>query len=151
MLQPLRRVIIIEDDYISLYLINKLLREKNIAETILPFTNGIEALNYLLKNAKDFSELPEFILLDMKMPEINGWQFLQELNKIEFVTGYQPVVCIVSAEITVDFNLLNTWSCVKGYLQKPILPNKLIKVIQSLSTKVETDNTFENTLEREIA
>ena len=151
MLQRLRRLIIIEDDYISLYLINKLLREKSIAETILPFTNGIDGLNYLIKNAKDFSELPEFILLDMKMPEINGWQFLQQLNKIQFVTGYQPAICIVSAEITVDFNLLNSWSCVKGYLEKPIKPNKLIRVIESLSTKVENANMFENTPEREIA
>lgn len=150
MSESLHSVVVIDDDYISLFLITKFLGEKQIAETILPFTNGIDALNYIAANAGDFLKLPDLILLDIKMPDINGWQFLHEINKIKFIAGYEPAICILSAETTIDFNIERNWPCVKGYLLKPILLNKLTAVIESLVTKVENNNMLKDIVEPSI-
>ena len=96
-------VVIIDDDEISLLLIRKFLEQKQAAKVILSFSSGFEAWNFLEKNANNFSELPWLILLDITMPGMSGWQFLKELNKIKFVDGYKPAVCIISASETIDF------------------------------------------------
>ena len=114
MFQPLNRIINIDDDYISLFLTTKFLAGNKIADTTLPFTNGIDALRYLEQNAQIPSVLPELILLDIMMPDINGWQFLAELNNIEFIAGYEPVVCIVSAQTITNFEILKCYPISKG-------------------------------------
>ena len=142
--KSLRRVIAVDDDYISLFLITNLFAQEKIADTLLPFTNGTEALNYLSKNAGDFSQLPELILLDIKMPDISGWQFLQRLNNIEFVAGYEPAICIISAGISIDFDVLENSPYVKGYLLKPIIQNKLLAILESLTSKIQESDVMEN-------
>jgi CheY-like chemotaxis protein len=142
--KSLCRVIVVDDDYISLFLITNLFAQQKIAEIVLPFTNGIEALNYLAKNAGDFSQLPEIILLDIKMPDINGWQFLQRLNAIEFAPNYEPAICIISAGISLDFDILENSPYVKGYLLKPIMQNKLLAIIESLTPKMQESDVIEN-------
>ena len=103
MLKKLKNVIVIDDDYISLFLITKILGEQQLTETILPFTNGLTALQYLSESAQDICKLPDVILLDIKMPEISGWQFLRQLKKINFIEAYKPVLCIISADMHIYF------------------------------------------------
>ena len=140
MLKFLHNVIVIDDDYISLFLITKIFYRQQITETILPFTNGINALNYLSANTQDYYKLPEIIFVDVNMPDINGWQFLKELNKIKFIAGYKPAIYLISAELNIDFEMLENWPWVKGYLTKPIIPGKLIQLLNSLETEFENTN-----------
>ena len=129
----LNTVAIVDDDDISLLLITKFLEQKQAAKTILRFSSGFDALNYLENNAERFPELPSVILLDITMPMMNGWQFLKELNKINFAAGYQPAVCIISASATIDFEILKNYPAVKGYIVKPVIPNKLIAMMESIA------------------
>lgn len=137
MFHTLRRIAVIDDDCISLFLINKLLLQKQITDATIPFSNGIDALNYFSSNSESLLKLPDLILLDIKMPEMSGWQFLRELNQIEFTAGYKPQICILSAETTIDFDIFKNSHCVKGYLLKPIILSKLVTVIESLTTKIQ--------------
>lgn len=133
-------IAIIDDDEISLLLIRKLFEQKKIAKTILSFSSGLEALDYFENNASEITQLPSVVLLDITMPLISGWQFLDELNKIEFVAGYTPAVCIISAFVTVDFEVLRKYPVIKGYLTKPVVPNKLIALIESVAAGAKTIN-----------
>ena len=128
----LNTVAIVDDDDISLLLITKFLEQKQAAKKILPFSNGFDALNYLEQNSDKFSELPSVILLDITMPMMNGWQFLKELSKIKFIADYEPAVCIISASATIDFEILKNYSSIKGYIVKPVIPNKLVAMIESI-------------------
>lgn len=136
----LNAIAIIDDDEISLLLIRKLIEQKKIAKTILSFSSGLEALDYFENNASDITQLPSVVLLDITMPLISGWQFLDELNKIEFVAGYTLQVCIISAFVTVDFEALRKYPVLKGYLTKPVIPNKLIALIESVAAGAKTIN-----------
>ena len=135
-------VAVIDDDEISLLLIKRFLEQK-ITQNVLPFSNGLEALNYFEKNASQTTQLPAVILLDITMPLMSGWQFLNELSKIEFADGYKPVICIISAYVTIDFEKLRNYSFIKGYLTKPVIPKKLIAMIESVATNLKAANTVE--------
>jgi CheY-like chemotaxis protein len=136
----LNAIAIIDDDEISLLLIKKLIEQKKIAKTILTFSSGLEALDYFENNASDITQLPSVVFLDITMPLISGWQFLDELNKIEFVAGYTPPVCIISAFVAVDFEALRKYPVIKGYLTKPVVPNKLIALIESVAAGAKTND-----------
>jgi CheY-like chemotaxis protein len=138
MFQPLHRVAVVDDDYISLFLITKFLGKNQITESVLPFTNGIEALTFLTNFAADFSKLPEIILLDIKMPQFSGWQFLEKLTTIRFAVGYEPAVCILSAEPATDFELSKKWNCIKGHILKPIRLDELVSMIDSITAATES-------------
>jgi CheY-like chemotaxis protein len=136
----LNSIAIIDDDEFSLLLIKKFIEQKKIAKTILPFSSGLEALNYFESNASDVTRLPSIVLLDITMPLMSGWQVLDELNKIEFVAGYKPPVCIISAFTSIDFEALRKYPLIRGYLTKPVIPNKLIALIESVTTGTQTSN-----------
>lgn len=139
----LHAVAIIDDDEISLLLINKFLEQKQAAKRILQFSSGLDALNYLENNANSLPELPSVILLDIAMPVMNGWQFLKELSKIKFTAGYTPAVCIISACETIDFQVLKKYPLIKGYLVKPVIPDKLVAMIEYAATGIEANNNIE--------
>jgi len=139
-------VAIIDDDEISLLLIRKFLEQKKAAKIILPFSNGFEGLNFLENNVNNFSELPWLILLDITMPGMSGWQFLKELNKIKFVNGYKPSVCIISASETIDFQIFKNYPFIKGYLMKPVIPGKLIAMVEQLKISIEANNSVGSAL-----
>jgi len=143
MLKPLRNTIVIDDDYISLFLITKILGEQRLTETILPFTNGISALEYLFESAQDICKLPDVILLDIKMPEISGWQFLQQLKNINFIEDYKPFICTISADISIDTEMLKDEPLIKAHLVKPIIPAKLVALLTCAEMEFETFRAIE--------
>ena len=125
-------VAIIDDDNISLLLIKKILEQKRIAENILLFSSGFDALHYFENNIHNVEQLPSVLLLDIKMPLINGWQFLKEFHKIEHIEDYDPSIFIISAGANIDYEALKAYPSVKGSLLKPVVPEKLVTMIEQL-------------------
>ncbi len=64
------------DDNASTNFFNKIVIEKNIFAQTNIATNGLEALNHIKGLLQEKKELPKFILLDINMPVMNGWEFL---------------------------------------------------------------------------
>lgn len=75
---------IIDDDKLSIKLMSMLIAKNNFCEEITSFHNPQNALDELKNNAKDPSKLPDVILLDLNMPVLDGWQFLDEFILIQF-------------------------------------------------------------------
>ncbi|SNC60511.1 Response regulator receiver domain-containing protein [Hymenobacter gelipurpurascens] len=70
--------VLIDDDSTSIFLMKLLLERENFSETITAFQSAQEALEYLQNALPD--QLPHVILLDLNMPVMNGWQFLDALR-----------------------------------------------------------------------
>ncbi len=72
-------VCLIDDDHIFVYGAKRLMQEIDFYEDLSVFSNGQEALDHLQKAVNTGTPLPSLIFLDLNMPVMTGWEFLEEL------------------------------------------------------------------------
>ncbi len=95
----------IDDNDIDIFLTSKLLKISKITEDINSFTVAKKAVEYIQENAGDKSKLPNLILLDIQMPGMNGFDFLDEFAKFpQEVIDYIDIYMLSS---TIDHNDLS--------------------------------------------
>ncbi|HLG40890.1 MAG TPA: response regulator, partial [Chitinophagaceae bacterium] len=87
MKQKLKCILVIDDDEPTNFFTRMILEEGNYAEQILTMQSGQEALDYLAKsesgeNDENLFPSPDLVFLDINMPAMNGWEFLEEYKKM---------------------------------------------------------------------
>jgi CheY-like chemotaxis protein len=101
MQNKINRVMLIDDNIIDLKINEKLIRLANIANEITVCTSGDEALNYLKKNLATDINLPNLILLDIQMPEMDGFEFMEYYKNLPTAITNHCTVAMLSS--TLDF------------------------------------------------
>lgn len=111
-------VILIDDQPITNFITRKLLQIEGITIPIKDFTNPVIALEMLLKQ----KEQNNMIILDLNMPEMSGWEFLDEL----VLNNYAPnIVILTSSTSEIDRDKAKEYSFIKDFLIKPLNKNKV--------------------------
>lgn len=129
----LKTLTIVDDDDIFVFLTTKIIEQTNLVDLIKVFGNGLDAINFLKENKNNVDALPDIILLDLSMPIMNGWQFLEEYNKLNPTIGKKITIYICSSSISPDdITRAKTISEVSDYIIKPITKDKLIDLIKKL-------------------
>lgn len=115
---------VIDDDKLSIKLMSMLISKNNFCDEIISFYNPQNALDELKNNAADSSKLPDVILLDLNMPVLDGWQFLDEFTQVDFAK--KIVIFIVSSSIDPsDLEMAKNYPIIKDYIVKPLTSEKL--------------------------
>ena len=117
---------IIDDDPIFVFGAQRLMKMSNFCKGFLIFHDGEQALNHLLPVLRGTvkSAIPDVILLDINMPILDGWQFLDGIITIEVVK--EITIFIVTSSIDPrDKEKAETYSNVKNFIVKPITQDKL--------------------------
>ncbi|WP_338767503.1 response regulator [Bernardetia sp. ABR2-2B] len=125
-------VCIIDDDPIYTFTTRKIMEIGKFSKYIEIFKNGKEALDALKPRVEAGEKVPEVIFLDLNMPIMDGWQFLDE-----FMTPntQKIVIYIVSSSIDpVDINKAKEYSLVTNYLVKPITPERLKELFDKMES-----------------
>lgn len=129
----LKTLTLVDDDDIFVFLTTKIIEQTNLIDLIKVFGNGLDAINFLKENKNNVDALPDIILLDLNMPIMNGWQFLEEYNKLNPTIGKKITIYICSSSISPDdITRAKTISEVSDYIIKPITKDKLIDLIKKL-------------------
>ncbi|MFE3867928.1 response regulator [Flavobacterium sp. LS2P90] len=115
---------IIDDDKMSVKLMTILMDKNNFCEEVLPFYNAQFAIAKLKQNCIDNENLPDAILLDLNMPVMDGWQFLDEFIKLP-IKKEISIFIITSSIDPFDIEMSKKYSAVKDYIIKPITVKKL--------------------------
>ncbi|RTY95872.1 response regulator [Flavobacterium sp. GT3R68] len=129
----LKTILIVDDDEIFVYLTRKAIEQAMIVEEIKVFGNGRDAINFLKENAGNPHLLPEIILLDLSMPIMDGWQFLEEFHLIKPRVEKKIIIYIVTSSISPeDITRAKSFNEVSDYIIKPITKQKLIEVVKNI-------------------
>jgi len=86
------KILAVDDDFINLKLIHSMLKKNKFVSEVVEAKNGLEALD-ILKNQQDI----QLILLDIKMPVMDGIEFLNNLNSMPIVNKI-PVIVLTTDE-----------------------------------------------------
>lgn len=124
---------IIDDDQIYQLVMKRAMEQSGMIKDVLQFYDGEEALNYFKEKQQDPGSLPELILLDINMPYMDGWQFLDEFIKIPFKADYKRIIYIVtSSSTTEDLNKAKEYEVVSGYHVKPITKDMFEQMMEAI-------------------
>lgn len=122
---------IIDDDSIYVNLIKKIIETKKLCKNLLIFNDGKQSIDHfeaLLQNLSE-DKIPEIIFLDLNMPVMDGWEFLERFTKIKNKFNKVITLYVVSSSInSKDIDRAKNLSSVKDYLIKPINISELESV-----------------------
>ncbi len=127
-------ICLIDDDNIYQFTARTIIESTGLAKKIHSFYNGSEALLYFSsKENQQKEDLPDLIFLDINMPIMNGWEFLEEYRKLQPDLPKQIVLFVVSSSID-DHDRLKSkeYREVKDYIIKPVSRIRYQELIESL-------------------
>lgn len=128
-----KTLILIDDDEIIIYLTKRLVAQTNLIGLDNVFRNGKEAIEYLTENAENIDLLPEIIFLDLYMPIMDGWQFLDEYIKIKPKINKEITIYIITSSVSPDDIIrAKSFNEVYDYITKPITKEHFIEIITNL-------------------
>jgi CheY-like chemotaxis protein len=115
-------VFVVDDDKIYHFLIKKLFISNNIEVSPSFFENGQDALDGIKHNLDKEENQPDLILLDINMPVLDGWQFLEEFKKLkEFIKKEISIYVISSSDNSMDRNKAKEFDDeITNYYLKPM-------------------------------
>jgi response regulator of citrate/malate metabolism len=121
MFKKIENLWIIDDDPMASFYIKRLAELGELANIITIYDKARGALDYLLLHRESFEQLPDVILLDIYMPEMDGWTFLKVFAETQdqFVKPID-IFIISSSDHLKDINKARSLPHVKAYLQKPV-------------------------------
>ena len=133
-----KTILLVDDNQDDLALATRAFRKSDFNKELIMTNDGVEALEYLFgKNGKTgcaIEDMPLLVLLDLKMPRINGLEVLREMRAAE-KTRLIPVVMFTSSNEErdiIDSRKLGA----NNYIQKPVKFSDFIEVIKSLTVSV---------------
>lgn len=127
----MKSILLIEDNPEDVRLTKRALTKNNISNELLVFTDGVEALEYLVEtNRTDPAVLPAVILLDLKLPRMDGLELLKELRGHERLRRL-PVVILTSSKEQQD--ILRSYDLgANSYIRKPVDFEQFTEAVRQL-------------------
>jgi len=120
-------ILLVDDDEINNFISIKLIKKALDNTSISSCLNGKFAIDQLVELQKrDPASLPDFILLDINMPIMNGWEFLDEYRRLEIdPLGKSKIYIISSSVFSNDINKAKSYPLVKNFISKPLSVEKI--------------------------
>jgi CheY-like chemotaxis protein len=126
---------LIDDDPVSNKISQLLLRKHRWSAQVITFVDGQQALHAL----QTAQAAPDVILLDVGMPEYDGWDFLEEYEKLpREITGPCLLYMLSSSINPPDIQKAGNYRTVKAYLTKPLSPQDLEQIREDCRIARET-------------
>jgi CheY-like chemotaxis protein len=127
-------IALVDDDKIFQLTASKTLKATALTDTILQFENGEEALKFLREHTGDPESLPDYIFLDINMPMIDGWMFLDDYEILKSKFSKAISIYMVSSSIdTRDIERAKKNNNVKDYIVKPVTRDKFIELLKNVA------------------
>jgi len=130
-MKPVKYVFLVDDDKLFVFLTKKTIEATNFEGAIKEFGDGREAIDYLKEIAGTNEPLPDIIFLDLSMPIMDGWEFLEEYLEIDAAVRKNITLYICSSSISPhDIERAKSIGAVADFIIKPISKEKFIEMLK---------------------
>ncbi len=131
-MKKLKSILLIDDDNINNFIVVSKLKSIQLVEEINYVENGKTALDFINKCiAENAENLPALIFLDINMPVMDGWEFLEEFDKLPTEYTSRMYIYMVSSSVyNEDIEKSKQYPNVKMFISKPLVREKIEQIIQ---------------------
>lgn len=131
MKKKLKNVLLIDDSESDNFYHARKIRKMGITDNIQICYGGQEALDFLKSELDGIHPQPTLIFLDINMPGMNGWEFLQEYEKLEVAQKGEVVLTMLSNSIDDrDKSRAHNFEAVQGFYSKPLNDEYLRSILE---------------------
>jgi CheY-like chemotaxis protein len=128
-LQQIDTVLVVDDDDNWCYLSKRILQKAGVGKQIMTAQNGLDAMNKMQALVANGEKLPDLIFLDIKMPVMDGFEFLDEITKsTELFPAYTRIFLCSSSIHFKDKERADSYP-VAGFITKPLTPEILKSIL----------------------
>lgn len=125
-------VLLVDDDEINNFISIKLIKKVLLNAEIMACLNGKYAIDQLIQiQENDPNNMPDYILLDINMPIMNGWEFLDMYERLNIdPKGKSKIYIISSSVFSNDINKAKSYQLVKDFVSKPLNVEKIRELFE---------------------
>tara|TARA_R110002051_G_scaffold192723_1_gene261260 strand:+ start:9116 stop:9541 length:426 start_codon:yes stop_codon:yes gene_type:complete len=136
-----KNFMLIDDCEIELFINQKYIEKGVVDSKIKSFKRAKEALDYLSsyndKSSREDFFFPDIILLDLSMPEMNGFQFLKKFSELE--NSKLKSINIYILSYSINFNEISVFeqqNLCQGFINKPLSSQKIEQIIKQIANEL---------------
>lgn len=123
-------VLLVDDDDTTNFVNQLLLEDLKVTQKVLTANNGGDALQLLKQQWSEGDDCPQLLLLDLSMPEMDGFEFLEAYEKLAFEQKSSLVIVVLTTSMNPgDFERLSN-APIKGVINKPLTEEKVQDLLQ---------------------
>ena len=112
---------LVDDDPDDNFIHERAIKKNDVENIVVTKTTGMDALEYLKSNKDNKNPHPELIFLDINMPGMNGWEFLQAYSRLdEELQSRAIIIMLTTSEYPDDVARAKTWDFVSDFITKPL-------------------------------
>lgn len=126
-------VLLVDDDEINNFISIKLIKKVLSDAAIMACLNGKYAIDQLVQiQEQDPEHMPDYILLDINMPVMNGWEFLEMYTRLNIDPNGKSKIYIISSSVfSNDINKAKSYQMVKDFVSKPLNVDKIKELFET--------------------
>ncbi|MBC8985386.1 response regulator [Pedobacter sp. N36a] len=133
-MNSLKKIALIDDDSTFVFLTKRMIKAANVSTQLDEFKDGLQAITFIKDNQNNSELLPDVIFLDLSMPIMDGWEFLEEFTVLQPAIKKRIMLYIVSSSISPhDIERSRNFSVVSDFIIKPLNKERFIQIMGDLS------------------
>ena len=126
----IKNILLVDDDEATNLFNKRVIENSGLAEKVTVALSGIEALSFLRTKFIAAGNEPELILLDAAMPEMDGWKFADEFQKLsERKKMKTKIIMLTGTPAEIEKIYLKTYPQISGYKIKPLTEEMLLDIM----------------------
>ncbi|MGF1923883.1 MAG: response regulator [Bacteroidia bacterium] len=131
MLDHKLNLLVIDDDDINVFIIKKIVEKTGFDIDMVARNNGQQAIDYIKETIAQNSPLPRLVLIDINMPVMNGWEFIEAYESLGIEQKVDMYI-LSSSVYENDIEKTKSYKAVKGFISKPLSMERLTELVKAI-------------------